>query len=74
MHASSEGCLALPQVLGVWMVAAEAPEILQGVAVALKAGATWSHFRSTVGIHPTAAEEMVNLHQPQRRFQCRGGP
>jgi glutathione reductase (NADPH) len=46
------------------MVGADAPEIIQGIAVAIKAGATKQIFDATVGIHPTAAEEFVTLREP----------
>jgi glutathione reductase (NADPH) len=49
------------RVLGVHMVGPEAGEIVQGFAVALKAGATKSMFDATVGIHPTSAEEFVTM-------------
>ncbi|MEE8351983.1 MAG: glutathione-disulfide reductase, partial [Rhodospirillales bacterium] len=49
------------QVLGCHMVGLDAPEIVQGLAIALKAGATKSDFDATIGIHPTAAEEFVTL-------------
>ena len=52
------------RVLGCHMVGDDAPEIIQGLAVALKAGATKSQFDSTVGIHPTAAEEFVTMREP----------
>ncbi|BAE50470.1 glutathione-disulfide reductase [Paramagnetospirillum magneticum] len=52
---------ATDRVLGVHMVGADAPEIVQGFAVALKCGATKAQFDATVGIHPTAAEEFVTL-------------
>ncbi len=52
------------KVLGCHMVGAEAGEILQGLAVALKAGATKKIFDSTIGIHPTAAEEFVTMRTP----------
>ncbi|KZY82480.1 glutathione-disulfide reductase, partial [Oleiphilus sp. HI0068] len=52
-------------VLGVHMVGAEAGEIIQGIAVALKAGATKQSFDQTIGIHPTAAEEFVTMRQPR---------
>jgi glutathione reductase (NADPH) len=52
------------KVLGVHMVGPEAGEIIQGMAVALKAGATKSIFDSTIGIHPTAAEEFVTMRTP----------
>jgi len=48
-------------VLGCHMVGDDAPEIIQGFAVALKCGATKAQFDATVGIHPTAAEEFVTL-------------
>jgi glutathione reductase (NADPH) len=51
------------KVLGVHMVGADAPEIVQGFAVALKGGATKAHFDATVGIHPSAAEEFVTMRQ-----------
>lgn len=47
------------RVLGLHMVGADAPEIIQGFAVAVKAGLTKSDFDSTVAIHPTQAEEFV---------------
>ncbi len=52
------------KVLGVHMVGPEAGEIIQGMAVALKAGATKATFDSTIGIHPTAAEEFVTMRTP----------
>jgi len=52
------------RVLGVHMVGPEAGEIVQGMAVALKGGATKSQFDATVGIHPTAAEEFVTMREP----------
>lgn len=52
------------RVLGVHMVGADAGEIMQGIAVALKAGATKAVFDSTIGIHPTSAEEFVTMREP----------
>ena len=49
------------RVVGLHMVGAEAGEIVQGFAVALRAGATKAVFDSTIGIHPTAAEEFVTM-------------
>ena len=49
------------RVLGVHMAGEDAPEIMQGFAVALKSGATMAEFRATIGIHPTAAEEFVTM-------------
>ena len=50
-------------VLGVHMVGPEAGEIVQGIGIALKAGATKSTFDSTIGIHPTSAEEFVTMRE-----------
>lgn len=52
------------RVLGCHMVGGEAGEILQGIAVAIKAGATKRVFDETLGIHPTAAEEFVTMRTP----------
>lgn len=52
------------RVLGCHMVGPDAGEIVQGIAVALKAGATKQVFDETIGIHPTAAEEFVTLRTP----------
>ncbi|MBS7660665.1 glutathione-disulfide reductase [Pseudomonas lalucatii] len=52
------------RVLGCHMVGPEAGEIVQGLAVALKAGATKQVFDDTVGVHPTAAEEFVTMRTP----------
>ncbi len=49
------------RVLGFHMVGADAPEIIQGLSVALKCGVTKKQLDSTVGIHPTAAEEFVTM-------------
>jgi glutathione reductase (NADPH) len=47
------------RVLGVHMIAPEAPEIMQMAAVAVKAGLTKADFDATVAIHPTMSEELV---------------
>ncbi|MBE9124995.1 MULTISPECIES: glutathione-disulfide reductase [unclassified Coleofasciculus] len=49
------------KVLGAHMVGAHAAEIIQGVAIALKMGATKADFDATVGIHPSTAEEFVTM-------------
>ena len=54
------------RVLGVHMIGPDAGEIVQGLAVALKAGATKAVFDATIGIHPTAAEEFVTMRQVTR--------
>ena len=57
---------ASDRVVGLHMVGADAGEIVQGFAVAMKAGATKADFDSTIGIHPTAAEEFVTMREPVR--------
>ncbi len=57
---------ASDRVLGLHMVGADAPEIVQGFAVALKCGATKRDFDATVGIHPTAAEEFVTMREKRK--------
>ncbi|MES2048505.1 MAG: glutathione-disulfide reductase [Pseudomonadota bacterium] len=52
---------ASDRVVGLHMVGADAGEVVQGFAVAMKAGATKALFDSTIGIHPTAAEEFVTM-------------
>ena len=57
---------ATQKVLGVHMVGPDAAEIMQGISIALKAGATKAHFDSTIGIHPSSAEEFVTMRKPER--------
>jgi glutathione reductase (NADPH) len=52
------------KVIGMHMIGSDAGEIIQGFAVAMRAGATKSVFDSTIGIHPTAAEEFVTMRTP----------
>ena len=52
------------KVVGMHMVGPDAGEIIQGFAVAMRAGATKAIFDSTIGIHPTAAEEFVTMRKP----------
>ena len=54
---------ASDRVLGCHMVGEEAGEIVQGLAIALTAGATKAQFDETVGLHPSAAEEFVTMYQ-----------
>ena len=58
---------ATDRVVGLHMVGPDAGEIVQGFAVALKAGATKAIFDSTLGIHPTIAEEFVTMREPVQR-------
>jgi glutathione reductase (NADPH) len=55
---------ATDRVVGLHMVGPDAGEIVQGFAVAMKAGATKAVFDSTIGIHPTVAEEFVTMREP----------
>lgn len=55
---------ATSKVVGVHMVGSDAPEIIQGIAIAVQCGATKAQFDRTVGIHPTAAEEFVTMREP----------
>ena len=52
------------RVVGCHMVGSDAGEIVQGMGLALKCGATKAQFDATVGIHPTAAEEFVTMRAP----------
>jgi glutathione reductase (NADPH) len=54
---------ASDRVVGVHMMGPDAGEIMQGIAIALRAGATKATFDSTIGIHPTAAEEFVTMRE-----------
>jgi glutathione reductase (NADPH) len=51
------------RVVGLHMVGPDAGEVVQGFAVAMKAGATKAVFDGTIGIHPTAAEEFVTMRE-----------
>ncbi len=51
------------RVVGVHMVGPDAGEIIQGIGIAVKCGATKAQFDATVGIHPTAAEEFVTMRE-----------
>ncbi|HCH19799.1 MAG TPA: glutathione-disulfide reductase [Cellvibrionales bacterium] len=53
--------VASDKVIGIHMMGSEAGEIIQGLAVALKAGATKAVFDATIGVHPTIAEEFVTM-------------
>ena len=73
LSGSSERCLVKlvvdgdsDRVLGLHMVGPDAGEVVQGFAVAMKAGATKAVFDATIGIHPTIAEEFVTLREPVR--------
>lgn len=55
---------ATDRVVGLHMVGPDAGEVVQGFAVAMKAGATKHIFDTTIGIHPTSAEEFVTMRTP----------
>ncbi|KAF5452146.1 hypothetical protein F2P56_027177 [Juglans regia] len=62
------------KVIGASMCGPDAPEIIQGIAVAVKCGATKEQFDSTVGIHPSAAEEFVTMRSVTRRIPAGSKP
>lgn len=62
---------ATDKVMGVHMVGDDAAELIQGLAVAVKAGATKAQFDATVGIHPTAGEEFVTMRTARPKPQPR---
>ncbi|XP_021898067.1 glutathione reductase, chloroplastic [Carica papaya] len=62
-------CAKTNKVLGVHMCGEDSPEIVQGFAVAVKAGLTKAEFDATVGVHPTAAEEFVTMRSPTRKLR-----
>ncbi|KZV17040.1 glutathione reductase, chloroplastic-like [Dorcoceras hygrometricum] len=62
-------CAKTNKVLGLHMCGEDSPEIVQGFAVAIKAGLTKADFDATVGVHPTAAEELVTMRTPTRKIR-----
>ena len=54
------------RVLAAHMIGADAPEIVQSLAVAVTAGVTKAQFDRTLAVHPTAAEEFVLMREPSR--------
>src|SRR3546814_2511825 len=52
---------ASQRVVGAHMLGVDAPEIIQGIGIAVRMGATKRDFDRTIGIHPTAAEEFVTM-------------
>ncbi|KAF6168306.1 hypothetical protein GIB67_018146 [Kingdonia uniflora] len=67
-------CAKTNKVLGLHMCGDDSPEIVQGFAVAVKAGLTKADFDWTVGIHPTAAEEFVTMRTPTRKLRKASPP
>ena len=62
------------RVLAIHMIGADAPEIVQSLAVALTAGATKADFDRTIAMHPTAAEEFVLMRTPARVLEPQPRP
>ncbi len=60
------------RVLAAHMIGADAPEIIQALAVALSAGASKADFDRTIAMHPTAAEEFVLMREPVRTVPAQG--
>ena len=52
---------ASERVVGAHMIGLDAGEVIQGIAIAVKLGATKAEFDATIGIHPTVAEEFVTM-------------
>jgi len=52
------------KIVGIHIVGGDAPEIVQGFAIAVRSGLTKERFDCTIGIHPTAAEELVTMRSP----------
>lgn len=66
--------VATDRVVGAHMLGDDCAEIMQGVAIAIRARAKKADFDSTVGIHPTSAEEIVTLRTPTRRTRKEAHP
>ncbi|VAI09178.1 unnamed protein product [Triticum turgidum subsp. durum] len=62
-------CATTNKVVGVHMCGDDAPEIIQGIAIGVKAGLTKQDFDVTVGVHPTSAEEFVTMRNPTRKVR-----
>jgi glutathione reductase (NADPH) len=59
------------RVVGCHMLGMDAPEIIQGLAIAMTCGATKAQFDATVGVHPSAAEEFVTLREKRPHHPVR---
>jgi glutathione reductase (NADPH) len=60
---------ATQRIVGAHILAADAAEMIQLVAVAMTMGATKADFDATVAVHPTAAEELVTMRSAHARFE-----
>jgi glutathione reductase (NADPH) len=54
------------RLIGFHMVGSDAGEITQGIGIAMKCNVTKAQLDSTIGIHPTLAEEIVTMREPAR--------
>jgi len=57
------------KVVGVHVATDGAGEMIQGVGIAVKMGATKQQFDDTIGIHPTSAEELVTMRSPSYHYK-----
>ncbi|MDY7537389.1 glutathione-disulfide reductase [Undibacterium sp. RTI2.1] len=57
------------KILGAHMIGPDSPEIIQGLAVAIRMGATKADFDNTIGIHPTAAEEFMTMREKKTKLK-----
>jgi glutathione reductase (NADPH) len=64
-------CANTNKVLGVHVCGEDAPEIIQGIAIAVKAGLMKQNFDATIGVHPTTAEELVTMRSPTRKAKMK---
>jgi glutathione reductase (NADPH) len=62
---------ATQKVVGAHMLGEDAPEIIQGLAIAVVMGATKADFDRTIGVHPSAAEEFVTFFGVSERSDFR---
>ena len=60
---------ATERILGAHILADDAGEMIQLVAIAMTMGATKADFDATVAVHPTAAEELVTMRAPAVRYE-----
>ena len=57
------------RIVGAHILAHEAAEMIQLVAVAMTMGATKAYFDATIAVHPTAAEELVTMRSAHARYE-----
>ena len=75
LHATASAARSFgARVVALHMIGADAPEIVQSLAVAVTAGATKADFDRTLAVHPTTAEEFVLLRTPSRHIGVSSPP